>query len=155
MILKYRGHMRTVFLIRHADVDLLPTSGSDNPSLNSEGWTRAEVLAHVVGAAGVETIFTSSLIRTKQTVEPLATRLHLQPREAPSPVVLAKEIRSGTAGAVILIAGHSNTVPQMIAAFGASSVAMNHRDFDNLFVVTIAKSDQTGLVHLKYGKPST
>jgi phosphohistidine phosphatase SixA len=147
--------MITVFLVRHADIDLPPASGSDNPPLNSLGRARAEVLARVVGAAGIETLFTSSFVRTKQTVETLATRFHLQPREASSPTVLASEVLSGQAGRVILIAGHSNTVPEMIAALGGPPLTIGHREFDNLFLVTVTRPHELGLVHLKYGVQST
>src|SRR5215212_9328068 len=98
-----RMYMITVFLVRHADIDLPPAPSSDNPPLNSAGRARAEVLAHVAGAAGIEAVFTSSFTRTKQTAEPLVERLNLQPKEAASPAVLADEVLSGTAGAVILI----------------------------------------------------
>jgi phosphohistidine phosphatase SixA len=143
--------MITVLLVRHADIDLPPVS--DDPPLNSAGWARAEALAHVAGAAGVTTLFTSSYTRTKQTLQPLATRLGLQPREAPELPALVGEVLSGPVGAVVLIAGHSNTVPAMVAAFGASSSipVIDEHKFDNLFVVTVVKQGRAGLVHLRYG----
>ena len=60
--------MRTVFLVRHANIDLPPTS--NDPDLNAAGRQRADALATVLGAAGVGRIFTSELRRTKQTVAP-------------------------------------------------------------------------------------
>jgi len=146
--------MITVLLVRHADIDLPP--GSTDPSLNAAGRARAKTLAQVAGAAGVATIFTSSFKRTKQTVQPLATLLGLQPRVAPEPEDLAHEVSSGAAGTVVLIAGHSNTVPEMIAAFGVSAAVapIGDREFDNLFVVSVAGPGQASVVHLKYGKPS-
>jgi len=148
--------MITILLVRHADINLPPVPGSDNPPLNSAGRARAETLAHVAEAAGVITIFTSSFTRTKQTAEPLAAKLGIQPREVPSLPVLAREVLSGTVGAVALIVGHSNTIPQMIAALGVPPPAptIGEREFDNLFVVTVTGLDQTSLVHLKYGKQS-
>lgn len=110
--------MTTVLLVRHADIELLPHS--DDPPLSSAGRERAEALAHVVGAAGVATVFTSPLIRTKQTVEPLVARIGVQPREVPPPTILAQQVRSGALGEMVMIAGHSNTVPQMMDALGVS-----------------------------------
>lgn len=129
--------MATVLLVRHADIDLPPSS--NDPPLNSAGMERANELVHVAGLEGITAVFTSSLARTKQTVGPLAARLGIQPREVPPPPVFAEEILSGTVGQVVLVAGHSNTVPQMIEALGAPplSFAIGEREFDNLFVVTV------------------
>ncbi|MGH3697013.1 MAG: histidine phosphatase family protein [Pseudonocardiaceae bacterium] len=147
--------MITVVLVRHADIDLPPAS--TDPPLNSHGHARAEALAHVAGAAGVATVLHSPFLRTRQTVAPLAARLELQPREAPAPATLAKQVRAGELGEVILIAGHSNTVPQMIGALGvpAALPSIGEHEFDNLFVVAIAEPDEAGLLHLRYGPPST
>lgn len=147
--------MITVVLVRHADIDLPPTS--TDPPLNTGGHERAQALAHVAGAAGVATVLHSPLLRTKQTVAPLAARLGLQPREAPAPATLAQQVLAGELGEVILIAGHSNTVPRMIGALGvpAPLPSIGEHEFDNLFVVAIAKPDEPGLLHLRYGVAST
>src|SRR3954447_13028913 len=148
--------MTTVLLVRHADIDLPLPAGSNDPPLNAAGRARAETLAHVAGAAGVTTVFTSPFARTKQTVGPLAARLGVQPREVPSPQVLAHEVSSGATGEVVLIAGHSNTVPEMIAALGAPPPmpTIGEREFDNLFVVTVTGPGRASSVRLKYGNRS-
>jgi broad specificity phosphatase PhoE len=146
--------MITVLFVRHADVDVPPAAGSADPSLNAAGQARAEALAQVAGAAGIDTILTSSFTRTKQTVERLAASLGREPSEAAAPEDFAAEIASGADGEVVLVAGHSNTVPEMIAALGGPPVAIGHREFDNLFVVTLGGPNGAGFLHLKYGKPS-
>jgi phosphohistidine phosphatase SixA len=144
--------MITVLLVRHADIDLPPISA--DPALNSDGQARAEALAHVARSAAVSSVFTSEFARTKQTVQPLADQLGLQPREVPKrPDLLAQQILSGQFGDMVLIAGHSNTVPQIISALGAEAVTpISEREFDNLFVVIVFQPDKVGLVHLRYGK---
>ena len=141
--------MLKVLLIRHADIDL--PRASPDPPLNASGHLRAQALAHVVMTAGVTAIFTSQFLRTKQTVEPIAARLALRPREVSG--TLIDELLAGPDGAVVLIAGHSNTLPEMIAALGVPSPLpiIEEPDFDNLFVV-IANTAlrQASLVHLKY-----
>jgi phosphohistidine phosphatase SixA len=143
--------MITVLLVRHADIDLPP--GSNDPPLNAKGRARADTLAHLAGSAGVTTVFTSTFNRTKQTAGPLAARLGLQPQIAPPPATFARQVLSGTFGEVIVVAGHSDTVPQMIAALGASPPAIGEREFDNLFVVAVPQSAQAGVTRLKYGQP--
>ena len=143
--------MIVVLLVRHADIDLPPAS--DDPPLNAAGRERAKALDRALAGAGIATVFVSSLARTRQTVEPLAARLGLQPQETPTPREFAAKLLSGTAGGVVLVAGHSNTVPAMIAVLGAPPPAIGERDFDNLFVVSRSSSGQeASLVRLKYGK---
>jgi phosphohistidine phosphatase SixA len=142
--------MVTVLAVRHADSDL-PAASAD-PELNAAGRARADALAHVVATAGVSTIFTSQFTRTQQTVEPTARALGLLPRPAPPAAVLAREALAGQLGAVVLVAGHSNTVPAILAALGAPSApVIGEREFDNLFVLTSSAGGDARLLHLRYG----
>ena len=146
--------MITVLLVRHADIDLPPVTA--DPSLNDAGRERAEALAHVVGTAGVNTVFTSSLTRTKETVEPILEVLGIGAREMPAAATVAQKARAGEFGAVVLIAGHSNTVPEVIAALGvpAPPPVIGETQFDNLFVVTLIEPTGANLLALKYANRS-
>lgn len=146
--------MVTVLLVRHADIDV-PAASTD-PSLNAAGRARAKTLAHVVGAAGVTTVYTSTFARTKETVKPFVVQSGLQSKIAPAAALLAQQVTSGSAGAVVLIAGHSDTIPQFIAALGVPLPApvIGPTQFDNLFVVTVRGPGAASLARLKYGKPS-
>jgi broad specificity phosphatase PhoE len=118
----------TVLLVRHADIDLPPTSA--DPPLNAAGRARAAALARVVGPAGVTAVFTSTLTRTQQTVAFVDVPSQIMP------VDVAPRIRAGEFGEVVLIAGHSNTVPEVIAELGvATPPVIGESEFDNLFVV--------------------
>jgi len=142
--------MVTVLAVRHADIDLPPDT--QDPELNAAGRLRADALAHVVGSAGVSTIFTSQFVRTKQTVEPSARLLGLTPRLAPPASTLALDARTGSLGDVVLVAGHSNTIPTILVALGATSPPdIGEREFDNLFVFTTHSADDGRLLHLRYG----
>jgi broad specificity phosphatase PhoE len=142
--------MVTVLAIRHADIDV--PAGSEDPELNAAGRARADVLAHVVGKSGVSTILTSTFTRTKQTVDPTARALGLDPRLAPPASTLAQEVQAGRLGARVLVAGHSNTIPTILTALGAASVpVIGEREFDNLFVLTTQPGGVTQLLHLRYG----
>lgn len=145
--------MKTVLFARHADIDL-PATSSD-PVLNAAGVRRAAELAHVVSGARVASAFTSTRRRTKLTAAPLANRLGLQPNEVAPPEEFARQVLAGELGDVIMVVGHSNTIPEMIAALGAvAPPTIDEREFDNLFLVTVAGNGGASLVALKYGKPS-
>src|SRR5215216_5812482 len=65
---------KTVFLIRHAEKEAEP---KQDPPLKKEGVARSQELARVLAGASIKAIYTSQFIRTKQTAEPLATKLGL------------------------------------------------------------------------------
>jgi broad specificity phosphatase PhoE len=144
----------TIVLVRHADIDL--PSVSTDPPLSDAGRERAEALAHVAGSAGVTTVFTSSLRRTKETVEPILKVLGIRARVMPAAATVARQAHAGKLGAVVLIAGHSNTVPEVIAALGVPlpPPLIGETQFDNLFVVTLTPPAGASLVALKYANPS-
>jgi hypothetical protein len=52
----------------------------------------------------------------------------------------------------VLVAGHSNTIPAILTAFGPTSVpTIGEREFDNLFVLTTHSANGPYLLHLRYG----
>jgi phosphohistidine phosphatase SixA len=140
----------TVLAVRHADIDLPPASA--DPALNPAGRERAIALARMVGESGASAIFTSQFVRTRQTVEPLAELLGVTPQLTPEPSEWAESARSGQFGPFLVVAGHSNTVPELLASLGAASPpAIGEREFDNLFVLTTLPEHGAGLLHLRYG----
>jgi phosphohistidine phosphatase SixA len=141
--------MITILLVRHADIDRPPASS--DPGLNDAGRARAEELAHVVGSAGVTTVFTSPLRRTKETAEPACKALGIDASEMPPAAAVAAAARAGSLGGVVLIAGHSNTVPEVITALGAPPPVIGETEFDNLFVVTLT-GQHANLLPLKYAR---
>ena len=125
----------TLFLVRHADVG----TGQD-PHLTPAGKKRALELRHVLGAVGIVEIITTELQRTRETAQPLATLRGLTPTViAAGPVgPLVQHINSGAPGRRILVVGHSDTVPEIVVAFGGAPVPpIPATQFDRLFVVTV------------------
>jgi hypothetical protein len=132
--------MVTVLAVRHATSTCLPALKTPNSTRrDGSGRTPWPTLS---GTSGVSTIFTSQFARTKQTVEPSARELGLLPRLAPPSSTLARDARAGLFGEVVLVAGHSNTIPTLLAVLGATSVpVIGEREFDNLFVLTTHSGD--------------
>src|ERR1039457_4489310 len=112
----------TVILVRHAEKAAAP---ADNPPLTADGRKRAEALATMLGSSGVTSIFVTDYLRTQQTAEPLASLLDLTPQRigAKQTPDLVAAIRGHKDG-VVLVVGHSNTVPEIIAALGGPAVTI-------------------------------
>jgi phosphohistidine phosphatase SixA len=138
----------TVIFTRHAEK---ASSPANDPPLTAAGQQRAELLASMLADSGVDAIYVSELQRTQQTAAPLAARVHIKPTVIPANDVqgLVKAIRSRSSGVVVVV-GHSNKLPEIIAALGGPSVKIPDPDYDNLFVMTVGPS-QGSLLRLHYG----
>jgi broad specificity phosphatase PhoE len=141
----------TVILVRHAEKAGAP---ADNPALTAEGRQRAEALSTMLASSGVTSIYVTEYLRTQQTAEPLASLLHLtpQPIDAKKTPDLVAAIRRHKDG-VALVVGHSNTVPEIIAALGGPPVKIEDSEYDSMFVLTISGKD-VSLLRLRYGAAS-
>ena len=142
----------TVILVRHAEKAVVPPENKD-PDLSPAGVARAQELASMFLATGVELIYASQYKRTQQTVKPLAEKLGLQVTqvEAKNTSDLVKQIRARTSGGVIFVAGHNNTVPEIIAALGGPKLPIiPETEYDNLYILTVLGDGSTKLLKLKY-----
>ena len=150
----------TVIFVRHAEKVLEPADDSD-PGLSEAGQQRAMELARqLVDAdvvAGVDAIYSTSFRRTEETVQPLATALSLPitPYDASNTETIMDEIVRKHKGKIILVVGHSNTVPAMIGNMGASKKVppIQEGEYDNIYVVTIPWFGKTKTIRLRYGTP--
>ena len=142
----------TVILVRHAEKAVVPPENKD-PDLSSAGLARAEQLKKMFGDAGITAIYATQFKRTQQTAKPLAEKLGLTVTqvEAKNTADLLKQIRAQNAGQVIFIAGHNNTVPEIIAALGGPKLPIiPETDYDNLFILTVSSDGSAKLLKLKY-----
>ena len=143
----------TIILVRHAEKKVVPPENKD-PDISDEGVKRAEELAKMFADAGIGAIYTSQYKRTQQTVKPLADKLGLTATsiEAQKTPELIKQIRAQKPGQVVFIAGHNNTVPEVIAALGGPKLPIiPETQYDNLFILSINRDGSAKLLKLKYG----
>jgi broad specificity phosphatase PhoE len=122
----------TVFVVRH----MQKAEGTD-PPLSAEGAANAKALADMLAKSGIKAIFATPTRRAMETAQPLATKLGLPvtPYDPAKPDALAAKI-AGTPGAVLIV-GHSNTVPDLVARVGGKeAVALTEQDYGTVFVVT-------------------
>ena len=136
----------TIFLVRHAEKS---GGAGDNPDLSELGRARAESLANTLKDAGVSAIYVTDLKRTQQTAAPLAKLLNVAPTIVPAKdsAALIAKLRASTSNA--LVVGHSNTIPDIIKAFGiATPIEIADGDYDNLFVLVL--DEKPRLIRLHY-----
>lgn len=161
----------TVILVRHAEKE----DSSANTDLSDIGVARAETLEKALRDSGVSAIFTTDYCRTAQTAQPLAATLNLPlnvqsisgitdslddcdpeitvgrttlDAQIASTQALIDHILTSHARKVILVVGHSNTVPDMVTHLGIPSLCPDYfplvngqcwipsSQYDNLFVIT-------------------
>ena len=106
------------------------------------------------GDAGINAIYATQFKRTQQTVKPLADRLGLPTNQVNSKNTgdLVAQIKAQNTGQVVFVAGHNNTVTEIIAALGGPTFPMiPETEFDNLYIVTVYRTGKAKVVKLKYG----
>ncbi|GLS00062.1 phosphoglycerate mutase [Brevundimonas denitrificans] len=149
---------QTVYLVRHAE----KADASADPVLSEAGEARAAALATALADVHPDHIFTSPLQRTRLTAGPTAD-FHSVPVEpvgfdggTPAHVAaIAERVRGLPDDAVVLIVGHSNTVPLIARALGYAEAAdMPDCEYDRMTMLHL----MNGMAHsrvTRYGAPST
>ena len=58
-------------------------------------------------------------------------------------------------GKIILVVGHSDTLPELIANLGASKKIplMDDMEYDNIFIISIPWFGKTKTIRLRFGEP--
>src|SRR5690349_4401745 len=129
----------TIVLIRHAEKQV--GAISDAP-LSPPGEVRAARLAQMFGDAStfgrVQKIYVTDTRRTQQTAAGIAQRLGLKPEIVEGkgdPKAFASRVLRENRGGRALVVGHSNTVPEIVAALtGQKDVpTIGDDEFDTLY----------------------
>jgi len=148
----------TMIFVRHAEKALTPV---DDPVLSSEGQARAAELARqLVDAdvvAGIDAIYSTDYRRTVETAQPVADALGLKVNRydpADGEAELERILKEHK-GKIILIVGHSNTVPTLIGQLGASKLVppIAEFEYDNIYLVSIPWFGKTKTIRFRYGAP--
>lgn len=146
----------TVILVRHAEKNIEPDN--PDPNLSPAGQARAIELTRVFSNAGVQATYATQYKRTQQTVAPLASRLQLPivAVDAKQSQEVVRRILTDHRGQTVFIAGHNNTVPEIINLLSGEKLPLiPESEFDNLYIVTIYRFGKAKVVQLKYGGVST
>jgi broad specificity phosphatase PhoE len=144
---------RLVLLVRHAeraDGGAPPATSMTapaDPDLSPEGRARAERLAVMLADAGVTEIVVTEFRRTQQTAAPLAAKLGLTPKTATAADVsgLAARLTASSRDELVLVVGHTSSVPALITALGGPKTTIAEADYGSLFVFAPATKALTRL----------
>lgn len=133
----------TYYLIRHAEKVRTDPNDQD-PSLEIKGMMRAKRWAAYFEPIKIDKIYVTKYIRTKQTVSLIAQQKQVSPTPYDPNTIYSEEFLRQTNGKTVLIAGHSNTIPQMVNKLIGEEKFKDMDDADNstLFKVTINGADK-------------
>jgi len=145
---------RTIFLVRHAE----KTSAAPDAVLTPAGEKRAQCLASTLKEAGIKQIFVTEAKRTQQTAAPLAAALKIAPTvvAGKDPNALIRDLLY-SGGGNILVVGHSDTLPFVLARIKAGTVApIADNEYDRMFITTVIEGSATQASTLHYceGNPA-
>jgi 2,3-bisphosphoglycerate-dependent phosphoglycerate mutase len=145
----------TVVVVRHAEK--AADQGSD-PHLTEAGRARAELLADLLEVQPIGGLYSSEYHRTRETLVPLSQRrgvgiVTIGARETAA-TLTAERLLTDHAGQTVVIASHSNLVPEIVEALTGESVAeIDESIYDDLFVVSVHADGSAHALRLKYGEP--
>lgn len=140
-----------VVVVRHAEKDV---DHPRDPSLSTAGRARALRLAGLAATRGVDAVYSSDFRRTRDTAATVASAagvaIRLYDAAEPAAAFVAR-LRMAHAGGRLLVVGHSNTVPAIVAALCECAVEPIAEDtYDNLFEVRLERGAAPVLRHTRY-----
>lgn len=143
-----------VLVVRHAE----RAPGAGDPPISDAGRARATALAEIGKLTGVSAIVTTQLQRTRQTAAPLAEALKITPVVVPAQADVAKhaaEVAAAVrqqAGKTVLVVGHSNTVPAIVAALGGPKLPdLCETEYDSLVTLILDAGGSVRIVRTRFG----
>lgn len=144
----------TIYIVRHAEKDVSDPKNQD-PVLSDIGRERAVALANKLKEIKLDAAFSSKFKRTSQTAFLSAknSNIEVQTYEAHDFRSIAELVKTKYANKKVLIVGHSNTVLELLEAFGASRPlsALTDEDYDFFFEININSEGKAALKTEHYG----
>ena len=126
---------KAVYLFRHAEKQII--KGEDNPELTKAGFVRSNALAEAMTDITAGLIYSSEYARTQQTVAPLANQwgsdIIIKTAKNPEAQI---EAALSNCNQHVIIAGHSNTIPNLISLFGVvEEITIEDNQYGDLFII--------------------
>ena len=148
----------TIIFVRHAEKAAVP---AEDPGLSEAGVRRvAELTRQLVDAdvvAGVDAVYATQFRRSQETARPVADALDLpiNTYAAEDTELVLETILEDHKGKIILVVGHSDTLPALMANLGASKKVpqIAAAEYDNIYIVSIPWFGKTKTIRLRFGDP--
>ncbi|HEV7227895.1 phosphoglycerate mutase family protein [Brevundimonas sp.] len=147
---------QTVVLVRHAE----KADASRDPVLSEAGVRRAGELDATFGDHGPELVLVSPFQRTFLTAGPTIDAFDSEMKVVALDqgvdahvAAVVTEVRSRPRDALVLVVGHSNTVPLIARALGVEAADMPECEYDRMTRIDLNEAAPT--VHVtRYGAPA-
>lgn len=144
----------TFIVVRHAE----KVDASRDPDLSAAGHARAQALAAYLGERELAAAYATEFKRTSQTLAPSAKARGLAITPYPAEQAaseFAAQLRATHPRGNVLIAGHSNTVPDIVAALCACTVApVADHEYDRMSIIRVDADGRARLELARYGAAS-
>ena len=148
----------TIIFVRHAEK---AETGGDDPPLSEAGEQRVieltRQLLDIDVIAGIDAVYSTQYQRTQQTAQPIADELDLPVNtyDASDTEEILETILGEHKGRIVLVVGHSNTVPEMIANLGGHKQVpeIAEDEYDNLYILAIPWFGKTKTIRMRFGEP--
>ena len=136
---------KLVIVVRHAEradggagVSMAGTPA--DPLLSAAGEARAAKLAGMLEEAAITAIVVTEFRRTQDTAKPIAAKLALSPEiiKAADTQDLLTRLKTKLANDVVLVVGHSNTIPAIVEGLTGRDVTVADSQYNDIFFVVPA-----------------
>ncbi|CAM2010067.1 SixA phosphatase family protein [Acanthopleuribacter pedis] len=130
----YGGEPTLVYLVRHAE----KVDNTDAAGLTAQGQARAEKLGALFARIPLAAVYASEYKRTQKTAAPVAKAAGTEVTviSAREPESFLKAVKAAK-GKAVFVAGHSNTIPELIHLLGGPKTSIDHGDYDNLYLLIL------------------
>jgi phosphohistidine phosphatase SixA len=145
-----------VIVLRHAEK---ATDDPRDPGLSAAGHARAEALAGRLAGVPLAAVYATPYRRTQQTAAPVARQHGLEvvarAFASDNPDEDARQLRhtllARHRGAAVLVVGHSNTVPALVAALSGRAIdPMDDDEYDRLSIIRLGADGAAQFERLRY-----
>ena len=136
----------TFVIVRHAEK---ADDGTRDPPLSAAGQARAQALAQRLAGSGLVAVYATPFRRTQQTAQAVATAAGLPVTTYAAdaaPSEFAATLRVRHRHGAVLVVGHSNTVPEIVASLCSCRIAaLDENSYDGIYTIRIAADGKASL----------
>jgi 2,3-bisphosphoglycerate-dependent phosphoglycerate mutase len=132
----------TFYLIRHAEKVRINKTDKD-PALNEKGMIRALNWRDFFIDKDISKIYSTNYKRTLETVKPIEVAMGLTAILYSPSSINYKNFISSNKGEIVLVVGHSNTIPDFVNELINDQVYSQIDDLNNsnLYIVSLCESN--------------